>query len=231
MTIAGAKQPQKPLALDLALIIDATGSMGDEIAYLKAEIQYIVKTAAENAKVSMRFAMVFYRDTSDTYVTRMYDFTSDLNAFEAALKTQFAGGGGDYEEAVHDGLKKMNALSWRTESSVAKIAFLIADAPPHNQDFKAYFEQVDTARRKGIRMFPIGASGVQDVAEYVFRVAAISTMGRYVFLTNHSGIGNPHKEADVPCYKVQRLSSIMAGIIASELDGSYEPVFCEESPL
>ena len=44
-------------------------------------------------------------------------------------------------------------------------------------------------------------------------------MGQYLFLTDHSGVGNPHAEPHVPDYQVERLDRLMIRMIASELSG------------
>jgi hypothetical protein len=47
------------------------------------------------------------------------------------------------------------------------------------------------------------------------------TLGRYVFLTDDSGIGNPHEPPHIPCYQVQHLNKLLVRVIASELSGAY----------
>ena len=45
-----------------------------------------------------------YRDEGDTFVTATYDFTPDVEAFRTALADVVADGGGDYPEALDEGL-------------------------------------------------------------------------------------------------------------------------------
>ena len=66
-------------ALDLALVIDTTGSMGDELDYLKAELTDILTALSDaNPTVSIRVALVPYRDEGDQYVVRTYPFTNSI---------------------------------------------------------------------------------------------------------------------------------------------------------
>ena len=51
------------------------------------------------------------------------------------------------------------------------------------------------------------------------RTAAEVTGGRYLFLTNDSGIGNDHKEPTVPCYVVTTLDKAMLRMIDMEVTG------------
>ena len=71
----------------------------------------------------------------------------------------------------------------------------------------------------GIHMHPLAASGVADTAEFLMRVSASLTHGRYLFLTDDSGVGNAHAEPTVPCYTVTRLDQLIARVVASELAG------------
>ncbi len=215
----GAGAP--PTALDLAFVVDATGSMGDEITYLQAEIENIaVRVAAEHPGVSTRYGLVMYRDVGDEYVTRTFDFTS-LTSFKSQLNQQSANGGGDYPEAAEAAMEDATReLSWRT-GNVARVLFHVADAPPHEENSSAFLRTALAARAKGIRIFPVAASGVAFEAEYLMRSSALATLGRYLFLTDDSGIGNTHEEPRIPCYRVERLATLLARTIDSELTGAY----------
>jgi len=80
-------------------------------------------------------------------------------------------------------------------------------------------ESVHTARKKGIRIYPLAASGVGDKAEFMMRNAEVLTQGRYLFLTDDSGVGGSHQEPNTPCYVVTRLDQLIARVIDSELAG------------
>ena len=56
-------------------------------------------------------------------------------------------------------------------------------------------------------------------AEFVMRAASFLTLGQYLFLTDHSGVGNPHAKPHVPEYQVERLDRLMIRMIVSELAG------------
>ncbi len=220
-TLAG-EQGAGTRELDIAFVVDATGSMGDEISYLKAEVQGIADgiRAAVGNDVSVRYSLVVYRDETDDFVTRVFDFTSDLQGFRGALMEQNAAGGGDWPEAMDQGLAAMNGLSWRS-GNVARVAFLIADAPPHSgEKARVFINQANAARRSGIRVYPVAASGTGGEGEYYLRAAAQLTLGRYLFLTDDSGVGNSHDEPHIPCYRVQKLSRLMVRMIQSEVSGT-----------
>ncbi|MDA0283105.1 MAG: VWA domain-containing protein [Planctomycetota bacterium] len=208
-----------PAQLDLALVIDTTGSMGDELEYLKQEISRIVaRTEQLFPNVRQRFALILYRDDGDRYVTRNFDFTDSLTEFQRTLSAQHAGGGGDYPEAMHAALEQASELSWQ-DRNTARMVFLVGDAPPHGRHLQRTFDAVQKLRQRDVAIFPIAGSGTRDEAEFTLRTAAFLTMGKYLFLTDHSGIGLPHAAPHAPSYNVEWLSSVMLRMIASELTG------------
>ncbi|MEO7327262.1 MAG: VWA domain-containing protein [Minicystis sp.] len=212
-----------PAALDLAFVLDATGSMGDEIEFLKAEVKGIADTVhAQFGEVSIHYGLIVYRDEGDDFVTRSFDFTDSLGAFSFHLSQQFADGGGDQPEAMDQALALVPGLAWRG-GNTARMAFVVADAPPHPEHATDYLHAVEALRPKGIRLYPIAASGVDTEAEYFLRVGAEATLGRYLFLTDDSGVGDPHEKPHIPCYPVQKLSKLITRMIASELSGARIP--------
>lgn len=52
-------------ALDLLFTIDATGSMGDELAYIQAELEHITNAVRRGSQNDIRVGVVFYRDRTD----------------------------------------------------------------------------------------------------------------------------------------------------------------------
>ena len=209
-----------PAALDLALVIDTTGSMGDELDYLKVEMHDIVaRVSAEFPGVAQRWALILYRDDGDEYVVRSFDFTNTLATFQSNLAAQSAGGGGDIPESPDKALAKLTTLSWRTDA-VARMAFWVADAPHHVGREATMMQDILMAQGLGVRIYPIAASGTDDLLEYTMREAAEVTGGRYIFLTNDSGIGYSHKEPTIPCYFVTTLDKAMYRMIGMELTGT-----------
>ncbi|NQT15121.1 MAG: VWA domain-containing protein [Planctomycetes bacterium] len=208
-----------PRRLDLALVVDCTGSMSDELEYLKVEIDSIAKRIYQLfPNVDQRYSLIAYRDDGDRYVTRTFDFTGSLAEFRATLSEQSAQGGGNYPEAMHLALENANRFDWR-DRDTARVLFLVADAPPHDRFAGRTLDAVEALRERGVRVFPVAASGTAIKAEFVMRSAGFLTLGQYLFLTDHSGVGNPHAEPHVPDYQVERLDRLMIRMIASELAG------------
>ncbi len=56
-------------------------------------------------------------------------------------------------------------------------------------------------------------------SEYLMRQAAAQSAGRYLFLTDDSGVGYSHAEPTISCYRVTALNGLMVRVLASELGG------------
>jgi Mg-chelatase subunit ChlD len=216
-TRLSARAP-KVTKFDLAVVIDATGSMGDEIAFLKAELADIIVTLSRRHRgLDVRVALVVYRDQGDEFVTRTFAFTSDLGVVQRNLSAQSASGGGDMPEAMEVAMARAVGLDWRSDA--VKSMLLVADAPPHSGDVPATWAATEVARAKRIQIVPVAASGVDDAAQYIMRAMAAATQSRYAFLTDDSGIGNAHAEPSVDCYHVTKLDSLLARILDAQISG------------
>lgn len=216
----GARAPHQ--RLDVAIVIDTTGSMGDEASYLQSEFSSIsAAIAADFPAADQHWALVAYRDDGDAYVTLPFDFTADLGAFQSSLSSLQAGGGGDYPESPDKGLAAMNALQWRSAADVGRLAFWIADAPAHDDRGAAMAQAFAFAKQRDIHLYPVSASGTDTLLELTMRSGAQLTGGRYLFLTDDSGVGGAHKEPEIPCYFVTKLGGAIVRMVSIELSGAY----------
>lgn len=205
-------------ALDLMLVIDTTGSMGDEIAFLQSELRAIIGSLQQrHPSVDIRVGFVFYRDEHDDYVTRTIPLGSDIVQAQRILAAQSASGGGDYPEAMDQALIRAVNQDWRDDA--VKTLLLVADAPPHDRWFGRTWNAAENARHRRIHITPVAASGVADEAEYAMRAMAAATQSRYLFLTDDSGIGNPHAPPAIDCYLVTRLDALLRRVIDSQISG------------
>lgn len=220
-----AAAPQARARLDLVFLVDATGSMADEIGKLKASLHAITADVARlPSRPDICMALVAYRDRGDAFLLRSHDFTDDVGAFlQQALLPLRAGGGGDYPEAMGEALHEtVHGLSWRGDGAT-RMVILLADAPPH-LDYGAphYDDAMLAALGKGIRIFGVGASGLDRQGEFIQRQLAQYTGGRFVFLTyaqaRHPGSG-PGRETvhDVKNYSVDTLDRLIVRLVTEEL--------------
>mgnify|MGYP006147114331 FL=1 len=201
--------------LDIAFVVDATGSMGDEINYLKIDLDSVISLiAAENKHINVRMGSVFYRDQGDDYVTKEAPFSHSTDLIKSFINSNEAGGGGDYPEAADEALNvAINKLNWST-SSRARIIFWLLDAPPHREEenIAKLLEVSRKAAEQGIRIVPVGCSGIDKPTEFLCRTIALTTNGTYTFLTNHSGVGGTHIEPSTNGYKVESFREVLVRI-------------------
>jgi von Willebrand factor type A domain len=175
------------------------------------------------SKPDVCYGLVAYRDRGDEFFVRGADFTNDLSAFQSTLARLQADGGGDNAEAMNEALHTaVHRLSWRGEGT-ARLAVLVADAPPHlDYGRPTYDEDVRGALARGIKLFAIGASGLDKQGEFIFRQAAQFTGGRFVFLTyaqaarSNSGPGRETVH-DVRNYSVETLDKLIVRLVREEL--------------
>lgn len=201
--------------IEVCFVVDATGSMSDELKYIQSElVDVISRVKSANPNSVVLTSSVFYRDENDEYLTRESNFTTDINQTKKFILDQKAGGGGNFPEAVHSALDKAVNLNW-SNNSKTKLLFLLLDAPPHhnNEVITDIQKSVYKAAEKGIKIIPITASGIDKNTEFLMRFFSISTNSTYVFITNHSGIGENHIEASVGKYQVEFLNNLMVRLI------------------
>lgn len=187
--------------LDIALVVDTTGSMADEIDALRRSLRDVVARIRTLPNLGrLRIGGVAYRDVGDDYVTHPFDFTERMDEVERTLAATRAYGGGDEPEAVHEALDiAVNRLPWSQDGAV-RLLFLIGDAAPHLERGTPYTITMRRAVEKGIVIVPVGCSGLDDTGEFVWRQLAAFTLGRFVFLSyggsteHHTG---PYVENDL----------------------------------
>jgi Mg-chelatase subunit ChlD len=169
--------------IDLAFVLDTTGSMGEEIEAVKSTIRTVAaKLGSEQTDV--RIGLVEYKDRGDAEVTHAYPFSSDLNAFSRSVARLTAGGGGDYPEDMQAGLSvALNQLQWRPDAT-ARLIVVIGDAPPHldYQDERDYADAARRAAARGIKMFTVSASGMDATGQIVMRQMAQFTGASNLFV-------------------------------------------------
>ena len=205
--------------LQLMFVVDATGSMGDEIKYLQAEIDDVItKVKDANQSANIELSIMMYRDKNDDYLIRYSDFTSDIESQKSFLANQEARGGGDFEEAVEEALEAAMDKQWNPNAT--KLLFHVADAPAHDKDVPTWNDTVLNAAAKGIKIFSIASSGINKKTEYFFRSQSLITGGQYIFLTDDSRIGGSHEVAETEHpLTVEYLNSCLVRLINGYFKG------------
>lgn len=208
--------------IEIMFVVDATGSMGDEMEYIKSEIIDVIGQVKEkNPDSLVTLAMMVYRDVNDSYITKFSDFTTDIESQQRWFASQTAAGGGDTPEAVETALKEAVEKQWSENST--KLIIHVADAPSHDSDIQEWANQAYKAADKGIKIITVSGSGITKKTEYLFRSQSLITSGQYVFLTNDSGIGGSHIEAstDQEPLVVEYLNDCLVRLINGYATGDF----------
>ncbi len=213
--------------VDIMFVVDATGSMGDEINYLKKEVEDVIDRVGKlDDQKTIRSGAIFYRDHQDQYLSRRKALSTDLSALNTFVQDQRAAGGGDFPEAIDVALEELTtSINW-SKNAMAKIAFIILDAPPHQDS--ASIERVNRSVLKaaelGIRLIPITGSGIDKNTEYLMKALAIQTNGTYLYLTDDSGVGGKHLDASNDKTEVLPLNDLMVKVVDSMIEvACFEP--------
>jgi Mg-chelatase subunit ChlD len=214
--------------VDLGFILDTTGSMAEEIAAVKSTLQKVSAAFADQT-VHVRVGLVEYKDRGDAFVTKVYPMTADTASFARQVGSIEAGGGGDTPESVNEGLHVgLTGLAWNP-SAVARFAFLIGDAPPH-LDYPGdydYAVEMKNAAHRGIQVFTVAASGMDDLGQVVFRQIAQYTGATNLFVLRggagpqSTGAGDPRSSCGGTHtqFVSGNLDALIVGKVKSELAG------------
>jgi von Willebrand factor type A domain len=148
----------RKVGLDVAIVVDATGSMQNVIDEIKHRLDDLVFTM-QRLVPTARIGAVAYRDRDDgktaTAPRQSEDFLvkwTDLSFKGSKVKDFLDGivaeGGGDWEEAVKDGFEcAMKQLKWRPDAK--KVIILVGSSPPHDQDVPALRDLVQQWQAQG----------------------------------------------------------------------------------
>jgi hypothetical protein len=128
--------------LDVVIVMDATGSMQNVIDETKARMAQLVRSIQKLVPTA-RVGAVAFRDRPDgkasaprsdeDFVVRWSDLTFNGPKVQAFLARVTAASGGDWEEAVREGIETaITEMSWRDDAK--KVMILVGSSPPHQGD-------------------------------------------------------------------------------------------------
>lgn len=134
--------------LDLVFIMDATGSMGRELADLQANLIGVIRVLHRLA-ASLRVGFVAFKDRGDDYLTRSFPLEpmegANVGAIIRFVQLLYAKGGGDDPEPVDEALAVAIAMPWRSDAQGRII--VIGDAPVHARNRRKTLGLAEQFRR------------------------------------------------------------------------------------
>ena len=160
----------QPKRIEVAFVLDTTGSMVDLLEGAKRKIWSIANTIVDvQPDADIRMALIGYRDRGDDYVVKSFDMSKDLQSLYANLRRFEADGGGDDPESVNEALDNaIGRLTWSGGSATQRIVFLVGDAPPH-MDYKGerkYPEILAEAKSRNIRVNAVQAGNSEETRNF-----------------------------------------------------------------
>ncbi len=187
--------------IEVAFVIDTTGSMANLIEGAKRKIWSIANTIIDiNPNADIRMALVAYRDYGDQYVVKKYQMSTDIQGLYGNLIRFRADGGGDTPEAVNEALHaSINDLNWSPNDDTTRLVFLVGDAPPH-MDYDngpKYPQIIRSARNAGIVIHTVQAGNSTRTRHIWSEIASLSG-GSYIPIPQDGGqiaiIDTPYDE-------------------------------------
>jgi hypothetical protein len=199
--------------VDIAFLVDTTGSMGGLIEGAKKKIWAIANRVVSGKPTpQVRIALIAYRDRGDEYVTQVHDFTDDIDAVHGRLKTFTAYGGGDTPEDVNQALSDaLHRLSWESGDRVLRLAFLVGDAPPHEEYGSSSVELAGQLARAGITVNTVRCGRIPETAAAWQRIAE-AAHGEHTSIAQDGGMVHAATPMDAELARLNaRLASTMVG--------------------
>jgi hypothetical protein len=149
------------VGFDVVFVIDATDSMDFVIDAVKQELANLVDTIHKLVP-NARVGLVLYKDKGEDFLVRKSDLTFHLEKLRSFIQNIQAGGGGDYEEAVMDGLKvATQQMNWRKYAH--RVIVLVPSSPAHPAEVQQTEEFIRAFHANG------GTVHVLDLADIMHR--------------------------------------------------------------
>ncbi|MHA1345989.1 MAG: vWA domain-containing protein [Candidatus Heimdallarchaeaceae archaeon] len=178
-------------ALDLAIILDQSGSMGDEISALSNDLVGVINLISEDVSDLQTGLILFGGDSSNPYnddslVTPLSDDISTV--VDVLSRTSAIGGHEPWGDALW---VAQNRLDWREDA--VKLIVLITDEPCDggevigsggNDDYdgELLYELFASLKSQGFIVCTVAASGANTLTLRQLKAAAETTTGSYIIL-------------------------------------------------
>ncbi|HLU40025.1 MAG TPA: vWA domain-containing protein [Planctomycetota bacterium] len=191
--------------LEIVFVFDSTGSMQPVLSGAKRRIARMVEVLHALVPAA-RIGIVTYRDRGkEAYVVRSIPVTHDVYRVINFMHTIDADGGGDFPEAVLDGLR--TAVNQRWLPGSRRVVVLIGDAPPHRGDLDTLHQVIKRFARGQAFVHAIATSDRMNKephpdTRHAFEAIARIGNGQYGLLEGHDTVleqvlalafGNEHR--------------------------------------
>ncbi len=187
--ISSSTVVSKPL--DLVIILDQSGSMGDEISVLTDDLVGVINQISDDVTDLQTGLILFGGSSSNPYDddSLVTPLTKDITTIVDVLSRTDAGGG---HEPWGDALwVAQNRLNWR--DNAVKLIVLITDEPcdggsvigyggSDDYDGELLYELFASLKSQGFILCTVAASGSDSLTQKQLEIAAETTAGTYIIL-------------------------------------------------
>ena len=187
------KNPPKKNSVQLALLLDTSGSMDGLIDQAKSQLWKIVnelaKTKKNGSSVDLYVALYEYGKQSipvdEGYLRNIVPFTQDLDKISDELFKLQTNGGDEYCGKVI--LNAVDNLQWNKSNDNLKIIF-IAGNEPFTQGNVDYKEACKKAIKKGIVVNTIFCGNYDEGIQTMWKDGADLADGKYMNIDHNAAI-------------------------------------------
>ncbi|PKL14922.1 MAG: hypothetical protein CVV50_01870 [Spirochaetae bacterium HGW-Spirochaetae-6] len=165
-----------PSSFDIVFMLDSTGSMKEELDYIKKDFRNMLSPLLWNLKTSpLRFALLDYKNPMAAYRVHLVNFHHSLEQLISRINNIDAVGKGNSD--INYAL--MYLLNYADFKAANRLAFIITDSGPIN---KAHFlELLEKAKSMNIQLVVLGADGISVEDADFYR----QTFNRYPGVFSH----------------------------------------------
>ncbi len=149
------------MGFDVVFVLDASNSMGFVIEEVKKRVGELVGQIQKLVPNS-RVGLVLYKDKGEEFVARKSNLTFHFDKLRSFISSIQAGGGGDYEEAVMDGIRvAVQEINWRKYAN--RVIILVPSSEAHKNEVQKMEDLVRQFHAAG------GTLHVLDLADVMHR--------------------------------------------------------------
>jgi len=181
--------------VDLAISFDTTGSMYPCLTQVRRNVEETVRRLMRDIP-GLRVAIIAHGDYCDAgrpYVTKVFDFSNNVEAICRFVRNVEATGGGDSPECYELVLNEVRALKWLAGNKKALV--MIGDDVPHWPNYPGNKKRIDWRNElkllleAGIHVYGVHAMpGIRQHSKSFYQEIARVTKGYYLTLDQFAAI-------------------------------------------
>lgn len=186
-----------PPGVDVGISFDTTGSMYPCLTQVRRNVEQTVRRLFRDIP-NLRIAIIAHGDYCDarsSYVTKTFDFSTNIEATCRFVKNVGMTGGGDSPECYELVLNESRSLKWKAGN--AKAFVMIGDDVPHERTYSGNTKRIDWRNElellleAGINVYGVHAMpGIRQHSRSFYQEIARKTGGYYLTLDQFAAIND-----------------------------------------